>query len=92
MAARRYDETWWIMHGFLAMFICTIGLVGWLAWGDGAKSGRSKPETSYNAPSAPAQFQVPAQQGDGYRVTCADGWVSASGGEQGACSHHGGVR
>ena len=24
-------------------------------------------------------------------MTCADGWISDSGGEQGACSHHGGV-
>lgn len=27
----------------------------------------------------------------GYPVTCADGWVSQSGGRQGACSHHGGI-
>jgi hypothetical protein len=26
-----------------------------------------------------------------YPVTCADGWTSPSGGDQGACSHHGGV-
>lgn len=30
--------------------------------------------------------------GSGYNVTCADGWVSSSGGKQGACSHHGGIR
>lgn len=30
--------------------------------------------------------------GSGYNVVCADGWVSSSGGKQGACSHHGGVR
>jgi hypothetical protein len=30
--------------------------------------------------------------GTGYSVTCADGTVSSSGGKQGACSHHGGVR
>ena len=29
--------------------------------------------------------------GDGYTVVCNDGWVSESGGIQGACSHHGGV-
>ncbi|KRE73739.1 hypothetical protein ASG77_20910 [Arthrobacter sp. Soil762] len=28
----------------------------------------------------------------GYDVVCADGWVSSSGGKQGACSHHGGIR
>jgi hypothetical protein len=30
--------------------------------------------------------------GNGYAVTCADGTISHSGGIQGACSHHGGVR
>jgi hypothetical protein len=29
--------------------------------------------------------------GNGYTVICNDGWVSESGGLQGACSHHGGV-
>lgn len=29
--------------------------------------------------------------GNGYYVTCNDGWISGSGGKQGACSHHGGV-
>lgn len=28
----------------------------------------------------------------GYPVACSDGWVSSSGGKQGACSHHGGIR
>jgi hypothetical protein len=30
--------------------------------------------------------------GNGYQVTCEDGTMSMSGGKQGACSHHGGVR
>ncbi|WP_139146568.1 hypothetical protein [Arthrobacter sp. SW1] len=30
--------------------------------------------------------------GTGRHVTCADGWVSSSGGKPGACSHHGGIR
>lgn len=30
--------------------------------------------------------------GSGYRTVCADGSVSNSGGRQGACSHHGGLR
>lgn len=29
--------------------------------------------------------------GSGYDVVCSDGWVSSSGGKQGACSHHGGI-
>jgi plastocyanin len=32
------------------------------------------------------------QSGTGYAVVCADGWLSYSGGRQGACSHHGGIR
>lgn len=36
---------------------------------------------------------VPGSSGvSGNNVVCADGWVSSSGGKQGACSHHGGVR
>ena len=36
---------------------------------------------------------VPGGSGaSGHNVTCADGSVSSSGGKQGACSHHGGVR
>lgn len=33
----------------------------------------------------------PGVTGNGYSVTCKDGWRSNSGGIQGACSHHGGV-
>lgn len=35
-------------------------------------------------------FGTPSD-GTGYEVICEDGWVSQSGGIQGACSHHGGV-
>jgi hypothetical protein len=34
---------------------------------------------------------VDLDPGNGYTVLCNDGWVSESGGIQGACSHHGGV-
>ena len=36
-------------------------------------------------------FYAPDDPGDGYIVECADGTFSQSGGESGACSHHGGV-
>jgi|GEM_PF-1871774 hypothetical protein len=36
-------------------------------------------------------FWEPDDPGDGYVVQCADGLYSQSGGERGACSHHGGV-
>jgi hypothetical protein len=34
---------------------------------------------------------IPGSAGGGYSTVCADGWVSSSGGKQGACSHHGGL-
>ena len=37
-------------------------------------------------------FQEPDDPGDGYVVQCADNRFSQSGGEQGACSSHGGVQ
>ena len=42
---------------------------------------------------APSGENIPNyDNGRGYRVLCADGTYSQSGGIQGACSHHGGVR
>jgi hypothetical protein len=35
-------------------------------------------------------FAARLPEGNGYEVTCNDGWVSHSGGLQGACSHHNG--
>jgi hypothetical protein len=47
----------------------------------------------YGVDVSPLLEAVPGSSGgSGYDVTCADGWVSSSGGKQGACSHHGGVR
>jgi len=43
----------------------------------------SIPSRSFNLPSD--------YSGSGYTVICEDGWVSQSGGKQGACSSHGGV-
>jgi hypothetical protein len=68
---------------------------GWDYWFyDGMRHGRyaavffteeAAGATSYGpAPSVP-------YPGRGYPVVCADGWISHSGGIQGACSHHGGV-
>jgi hypothetical protein len=70
-------------------------------WTDGGESSDSPPsETtsptpSYSAPdtsSTPPGENIPNyDNGNGYRVHCADGTYSHSGGIQGACSHHGGV-
>jgi len=45
-------------------------------------------------PITPYQGEVtpPSNSGGGYSVTCNDGTTSYSGGKQGACSWHGGVR
>ena len=43
-----------------------------------------------SSPTVPGGPTIP-YPGRGYPVVCADGWISHSGGIQGACSHHGGV-
>lgn len=46
----------------------------------------------YTAPSTDYGEEIPNyDEGNGYRVQCADGMYSQSGGIQGACSGHGGV-
>jgi hypothetical protein len=61
-------------------------------------SGLASSGTSGSAqPYEPGTGSVPGENipnydnGRGYRVQCADGMYSHSGGIQGACSHHGGV-
>lgn len=48
-------------------------------------------DVSYLLDTAP-EFSRSSGSSSGYSVVCADGWVSSSGGKQGACSHHGGTR
>jgi hypothetical protein len=73
----------------------------WEQAGD-AGSGDDTSKPSYSAPdptpsvpdtsSTPPGANIPNyDNGNGYRVPCADGTYSHSGGIQGACSHHGGV-
>jgi len=45
-----------------------------------------------NACTNPTADSDGSSGGSGYQVTCKDGTISHSGGKQGACSHHGGVR
>jgi hypothetical protein len=63
--------------------IVAIGITGWVA-------------SPHSAPPRASPSYAPAGAGgpqyNGYTVRCADGWISQSGGRQGACSHHGGVR
>jgi hypothetical protein len=60
---------------------------------DGSATSDATP--SYSVPdtsSTPPGENIPNyDNGNGYRVQCADGTFSHSGGIQGACSHHGGV-
>jgi hypothetical protein len=82
-------------------FVLAIGmlcLAGWVA--------TNSPSSSQPTGTVPATTRVvrvgPAPtihiggpwgpQYNGYAVVCTDGWLSHSGGRQGACSHHGGVR
>ena len=46
----------------------------------------------YDSPDYGAADEIPNyENGTGYRVQCADGMYSHSGGRSGACSGHGGV-
>ncbi|GHH27234.1 hypothetical protein GCM10018780_81860 [Streptomyces lanatus] len=68
---------------FVPVFVGLV-IVG-LVWDDPGEVNRPAPAVSEEPASvSPVQWTY---QG----AVCADGWVSASVGERGACSHHGGV-
>lgn len=65
------------------------GYVLWLY--DGLRHGRYASVIISQVTSTGSSAPVIPYPGRGYPVVCADGWISNSGGIQGACSHHGGV-
>jgi hypothetical protein len=65
------------------------GYVYWLY--DGLRRGRYASVIISEISSTVSSAPVIPYPGRGYPVVCADGWISNSGGIQGACSHHGGV-
>ena len=65
------------------------GYVLWLY--DGLRRGRYASVIISEVTSTGSSAPVIPYPGRGYPVVCADGWISNSGGIQGACSHHGGV-
>ncbi len=68
------------LFGAVALAVIGIALAVGLyiaVWGSGSGA------TGGGGPYGP--------QSNGYEVTCADGWISHSGGRPGACSHHGGI-
>jgi hypothetical protein len=82
----------------IVMVLGTLCLVGWLA-GNATPSSQpigTVPTTTRDVRVGPPRTgHVGGPWGpqyNGYAVVCADGWLSHSGGRQGACSHHGGVR
>ncbi len=74
-------------QGRAAWLVALLVLAGLVAgaWAFGVQS------TSTAAPTAPYNDPGGGPQYNGYVVMCQDGWISHSGGRQGACSHHGGV-
>jgi hypothetical protein len=77
----------WIVAAFLAI-VLGAALV---------RAGPFAPAASPQIAPVVAPFVAPdnrpgGPQFNGYVVTCADGWISHSGGRPGACSHHGGIR
>jgi hypothetical protein len=65
------------------------GYVYWLY--DGSRRGRYASVIISEISSSVSSAPVIPYPGRGYPVVCTDGWISNSGGIQGACSHHGGV-
>lgn len=63
--------------------VLVIIAAGWLV---------SHPGGSPQPPGGSGDTYGGGPQYNGYVVTCRDGWISNSGGVQGACSGHGGVR
>jgi hypothetical protein len=61
--------------------VLVVVMIGGLLWG--ATSCHSSPSSNGGGGGGGG--------GNGYEVRCRDGWISHSGGIQGACSHHGGV-
>jgi hypothetical protein len=60
----------------------------------GSGGGTSDPSSAATSPAGdpPVEDRIPNyDNGTGYRVQCADGMWSQSGGRPGACSYHGGV-
>jgi hypothetical protein len=97
------EELWDLFKGLLG----TAAVIGLIVWGALADSTPKNPATpnfvstpaSIHAPSTSdhrasvygANSTTAYNGGSGSTVICADGWVSHSGGIQGACSWHGGI-
>lgn len=68
-----------------------VAVVSFTQWDAPIPTPTPMPTPTYG-PYAPSitRPSIP-YPGRGYAVTCSDGWLSHSGGIQGACSHHGGI-
>ncbi len=84
---------WYLIYsgfslGLALIFLALSGLIGLTTNGEDRSPNivtpRPQPTYPLNQPSTP----IPNQN---YNVICKDGWLSTSGGSQGACSHHGGL-
>ena len=83
---------WYLIYlgfslGMVLIVLALSGIIGLTNGGDRTPSiVTPSPQPTYplNQPSTP----IPSQN---YNVVCKDGWLSSSGGSQGACSHHGGL-
>lgn len=91
---RGIGNSWKWVAGFSVVFVVVYGLVS-------GQVSRSPTPTSPSPNFRYATLAPPnsmdesggawGAQYNGYPVVCADGWISHSGGIQGACSHHGGI-
>jgi len=78
--ARRTRSRWWLAG--VAVAALAVG-----GWATSAHPTGSLPSATLSVDSGGPG----GPQFNGYVVVCADGWISHSGGRQGACSGHGGI-
>jgi hypothetical protein len=74
--------SWLVVMVAVGLIAVAVSAVG------GGASGSDRPASFCDRPDCIPSFY----EGSGSIVQCADGQWSRSGGNQGACSHHGGVR
>jgi hypothetical protein len=93
--SHRSGDTWqfWFYAGIRKGRVASVAFTQWDVDEGVQSSGTYAPPTAASSGTYMPQPTTPTipYAGRGYPVVCADGWLSHSGGIQGACSYHGGI-
>ena len=86
----------WVSALAVGVVLMAFSFIGSPNFGNPRNTDSTVSVPSIQSPSdveEPIVLDLPSfpNRGTGYIVMCKDGWISHSGGRQGACSHHGGV-